>query len=269
MSNTAKEFNDKYINANLATDASHYDETVFHYLVRHLELVDGGAIAPVAPGIIAAMLCAQRRGDAVPKLFHDLAKVRDVEGTKILFASFKLALDLTWPFTGLPQCIPACLGLIGELREFDFDWFKKGVQTNEAIYRAVGNEEVHRMMGGVFPEISQLVLSRFDSSSSHLLAYIANVAVFGFLVGGSERTQSLPLCEITIAGAIAALGATRQAKSHLKGSMGLGISVAVIEAVLYAAEQVAKWNDTKLPGKIDVTVLAKEVEANLGNLRRV
>lgn len=63
------------------------------------------------------MLCAQRRGDAVPKLFHDLAKARDVDETKMLFASFKLALDLTWPFTGLPQCVPACLGLIGELRE--------------------------------------------------------------------------------------------------------------------------------------------------------
>ncbi|KAF4843220.1 Cocaine esterase [Colletotrichum siamense] len=162
MSNTTKEFNDKYTNANLAADASPYDETIFHYLVRHLELVDGGTIAPVAPGIIAAMLCAQRRGDAVPRLFHDLAKVRDVEGTKILFASFKLALDLTWPFTGLPQCVPACLGLIGELREFDADWFKKGFQTNEAIYRAVGNEEVHRMMGEVFPEIT----------------YIANIAIY-------------------------------------------------------------------------------------------
>lgn len=63
------------------------------------------------------MLCAQRRGDAVPKLFHDLAKARDVDETKVLFVSFKLALDLTWPFTGLPQCVPACLGLIGELRE--------------------------------------------------------------------------------------------------------------------------------------------------------
>ncbi|KAK2770058.1 hypothetical protein CKAH01_04401 [Colletotrichum kahawae] len=219
--------------------------------------------------MIASMLCAQRRGDAVPKLFHDLAKGRDVEGTKMLFASFKLALNLTWPFTGLPQCVLACLGLIGELQGLDADWFKKGIQTNEAIYRAVGNEEVHRMMGEVFPEISQLLPSHFDSSSSLLPAYIANVAVFGFLVGGSERTQSLPLCEITIAGAIAALGATRQAKSHLKGSMGLGISVAAIEAVLYAAEQVAKWNGCKLPGKIDVTVLAKEVETNLGKPNEV
>lgn len=148
----------------------------------------------------------------------------------------------------------------------DADWFKKGIETNEAIYRAVGNAEVHRMMGEVFPEISQWLPSRFGSSSSRLPAYIANIAVFGFLIGGSERTQSLPVCEITIAGALAALGATRQAKSHFKGSMGLGISVASIEAVSYAAEQVAKWNGAQLPGKIDATGMAMEVETNLRTL---
>lgn len=63
------------------------------------------------------MLCAQHRGDAVPKLFRDLAKGKTAEETKALFASFKLALNLTWGFSGLPQCIPACLGLVGELRE--------------------------------------------------------------------------------------------------------------------------------------------------------
>lgn len=63
------------------------------------------------------MLCAQRRGDAVPKLFRDLAKNKTAEETKALFASLKLALNLTWAFSGLPQCIPACLGLVGELRE--------------------------------------------------------------------------------------------------------------------------------------------------------
>lgn len=63
------------------------------------------------------MLCAQRRGDAVPRLFRDLAKGKTVEDTKALFASFKLALNLTWAFSGLPQCIPACLGLVGELRQ--------------------------------------------------------------------------------------------------------------------------------------------------------
>lgn len=99
-----------------------------------------------------------------------------------------------------------------------------------------------------------------------MIAYVANVAVFGFLIGGSETTQNLPLCEITVAGAIAALGATRQARSHFKGSMGLGISVRAVEAVLRAAESTAAWNGSKLPGAIDVAALAEEVKANLKKL---
>lgn len=90
--------------------------------------------------------------------------------------------------------------------------------------------------------------------------------MFGFLIGGSETSQNLPLCEITIAGAIAALGATRQARSHFKGSMGLGISVAAVEAVVQAAELTAAWNGSKLPGAIDVAALAEEVQANLKKL---
>lgn len=93
--------------------------------------------------------------------------------------------------------------------------------------------------------------------------------MFGFLIGGSETTQKLPLCEIIIAGAITALGATRQARSHLKGSMGLGISVTAVEAVLRAAESTAAWNGSKLPGAIDVAALVEEVQANLKKLEGV
>ncbi|KAG6367685.1 hypothetical protein INS49_001880 [Diaporthe citri] len=263
-SHATEDFSSKYTNANLAPDAAAYNSTILCGLVRHLEDVDGGSISAAAPGIIASMLCAQRRGDAVPKLFRDLAKGKTVEDTKALFASFKLALNLTWAFSGLPQCIPACLGLVGELRELgisgpsqldrapltDPSWLEKGQETNRAIYRAVGNAEVGQMVHEFFPEIS----------------YVANVAVFGFLIGGSEITQNLPLCEITVAGAIAALGATRQARSHLKGSMGLGISVTAVEAVLRAAESTAAWNGGKLPGAIDVAALAEEVKANLKKL---
>lgn len=78
------------------------------------------------------MLCAQRRGDAVPKLFRDLAKGKNMEETKALFASFKLALNLTWAFTGLPQSIPACLGLVGELREL-------GINGTSQVDRSVGH----------------------------------------------------------------------------------------------------------------------------------
>ncbi|GES58478.1 hypothetical protein SAPIO_CDS4965 [Aspergillus terreus] len=209
----------------------------------------------------AAILCAQHRGDSVPKLFHDLAADRGSEDTRKLFHTFKQAITITWAFIGLPHCIPACLGLVNEMRDRgitigagldrpsleEADWLKEGEQTKQAIYRAVGNSEVGEMMGQYFPEIS----------------YVATTAVFGFLIGGSAHVQSLPFSEITLAGAIAAMGATRQARSHFKGAMGLGVSVSAVQAVLDVVRKIAAWNLVELPGEIDVLALAAEVRTNL------
>ncbi|KAH6999159.1 hypothetical protein BKA56DRAFT_608663 [Ilyonectria sp. MPI-CAGE-AT-0026] len=239
-----QEFSSQYTNANLPSNATPYDSTILCNL--------------------ATMLCAQRRGDAVPKLFRDLIENMDNGQIKTLFLSFRHAINLTWPFVGLPHCIPACLGLVNELQLrnitvtsqldrpllHESDWLSKGKETNQAIYRAVGNAEVGQMMGEFFPELS----------------YIATAAVFGFLIGGSDKVQLLPLSEVIIAGAIAAMGATRQAKSHFKGSMGLGISLMAMKEVLNVAEQVAAWNGKKLPGEIDLASLAEEARANLERL---
>ena len=90
--------------------------------------------------------------------------------------------------------------------------------------------------------------------------------MFGYLIGGSVQDLALPLCEIIVAGAIAAMGATRQARSHFKGSMGLGVSRAAVESVWEVAQEVADWNGAKLPGGIDVASLAEEVKANLAEI---
>ncbi|KAF9875486.1 hypothetical protein CkaCkLH20_06867 [Colletotrichum karsti] len=263
-SNGGSDFDSKYTNANMARDATSYDPSLFRDLVKQLEEVDDGRIKEAAPGIIAAMLCAQHRGDSVPKLFRDLTGEKSAEETKALFVVFRQAITLIWPFVGLPQCIPASLGLVGELRQLgisitdqmdrpllnEINWHEKGLETRKTIYRTAANSEVMDMMSGFFPE----------------LTYATHAVVFGFIIGGSEKTQSLPLSEITIAGAIAALGATRQTRTHFKGSMGLGISVATVQAVLSSAERVAAWNGNKLPGEVDVAALAEEVGTNLGSL---
>lgn len=64
------------------------------------------------------MLCAQRRGDAVPKLFRDLSKEKNKGEIQAMFLLFKHAINITWPFVGLPNCVPASLGLVNELREY-------------------------------------------------------------------------------------------------------------------------------------------------------
>jgi len=62
------------------------------------------------------MLCAQKRGDAVPKIFRDLVEGKSTAEKRDTFLSIKRAMNLTWPFVGLPNSMPACLGLIDELR---------------------------------------------------------------------------------------------------------------------------------------------------------
>ncbi|KAH7020546.1 hypothetical protein EDB80DRAFT_882584 [Ilyonectria destructans] len=264
--NASQDFSSKYTNANLAPDATPYDSYTLCNIVKELQSADHGSISSIAPALVAAMLCAQRRGDAVPKLFHDLSKEKNKEEIKAMFLSLKHAINITWPFVGLPNCIPASLGLVNELREYGItvssevnrpllnqaDWLSKGHETSRAIYRAVGNSEVAQMMADYFPETS----------------HVANAAVFGFLIGGSDQVQSLKLSEIIIAGTICAMGATRQAKSHFKGSIGLGISAAAVERVSKVAEQVAAWNGVKLPGEIDVSALAEEVRINLERLEK-
>lgn len=64
----------------------------------------------------------------MPKLFRDLVEEKGNEQTKSLYLSFRHALSITWPFVGLPNCVPACLGLVNELREC-------GIEMNGEIDR--------------------------------------------------------------------------------------------------------------------------------------
>lgn len=96
------------------------------------------------------------------------------------------------------------------------------------------------------------------------LAYYAHTTIFGYLIAGS-RLLSLQEAELVVASSIIGLGAVRQARSHCKGSIQLGNSVDVMEAIVQTAYELAKWNKTPLLGSLDVPALAAEVRANLAN----
>ncbi|KAM6529322.1 hypothetical protein FALCPG4_007461 [Fusarium falciforme] len=256
-----EDFSSKYTNANLAPGAAPYDTAKFCGLVKVLEGVDNGSISEVAPAIIAVILCGQKRGDIVPLLFRDLVSGKSDDEQRRLFMLLRHGITVAWPFFGLPSAMPACLGLVNELRRAEMvvahgmerpslgevDWLAKGLETNKVIYRAAGNSEVGQMIGEFFPEIS----------------YVGNTVVFGFLIGGSQSIHRLPLTELIVASAIAGVGATRQARSHLKASIGLGISLKAIESVVVAVDEISAWNGARLLGNINVADLAKEAKANL------
>lgn len=66
---------------------------------------------------ILMTLCAQRRGDAVSLLFRDLTKQKSDNEVIEIFLTIREGITIIFPFVGLPNCIPACLGLIAELQK--------------------------------------------------------------------------------------------------------------------------------------------------------
>jgi hypothetical protein len=64
-----------------------------------------------------------------------------------------------------------------------------------------------------------------------------------------------------IASAIIAGGASRQSRSHVKASIGLGNRLEVVKRVVELISALVTWNQTPLPRAIDVDELAKEMDA--------
>lgn len=62
-----------------------------------------------------------------------------------------------------------------------------------------------------------------------------------------------------IAASIAALGATRQTKSHIKATLGIGNSVASVKTVLDVVRKITVWADRPI-GSFDVDALSEEIQ---------
>jgi hypothetical protein len=73
--------------------------------------------------------------------------------------------------------------------------------------------------------------------------------------------QSLLQSELILVSAIIAIGAKRQARSHIKASLSLGASVETIETLHGVISEVAQWNQTTLHNELDIPSLAEEVRS--------
>lgn len=62
-----------------------------------------------------------------------------------------------------------------------------------------------------------------------------------------------------MATAITAQGATRQSNSHVKASLAMGCSFALVKKVVDIIDNFSRWNGAPLPNPIDVNELAKQV----------
>jgi hypothetical protein len=69
--------------------------------------------------------------------------------------------------------------------------------------------------------------------------------------------------EMLVAASIMGLGATRQARSHVKCALSVGNSLELVTATVEVAQAVGAWNGRTLLGGVDVGELAGELEKNL------
>ncbi|KAL2826238.1 hypothetical protein BDW59DRAFT_161075 [Aspergillus cavernicola] len=260
----ATDFSTKYTDANIAQDAAQYDPGLFQRLYEKLSKALHSDTLAIA--LIASILCAQARGDTAVRVFRDVTKDKSETEVRAIFTAVREAVTLAVPFVGLPNCMPACFGLVNELKgrgieevpaprraNFgDFDYTKHGEESVSTIYRGVGNSEVRQMIQQYFPEMS----------------YYGRTTVWGYLVGSSPVFE-LKDAEILVAASITALGATRQARSHVKCAISVGNTMEVVTAVIETAREVGAWNRRSLSGEIDVRQLAEELERNLAKETKV
>ncbi|KAJ5783022.1 hypothetical protein N7457_004796 [Penicillium paradoxum] len=254
------DFSAQYTNANIARDAATYDSARFLALNEKIRKLEPATHNGFTIALLSAMFCAQRRGDAVSALFRDATKDESDASVKEIFITVREALALVVPFVGFPSCMPAVFGLVNELRGrgidqvpvqervgFDQnDYTTAGKAAFKQVYRGVGNSEVGKMLDQYFPELS----------------YYADTAVFGYLLSGSDLF-TLKEKELVLASGIFAQGAIRQSQSHCKASIQLGNTIEVVQGLFEASVEVALWNNSRLPGMIDVPQLAEDVKRNL------
>ncbi|KIY00307.1 uncharacterized protein Z520_03992 [Fonsecaea multimorphosa CBS 102226] len=259
----ATDFNSQYVNANLSKDATPYDSEIFAGWAARLQQALQSYTPGLSYGILTAMLCAQRRGDAAGPLFDDALKAEGEERVLGLFSVVRESVTVALGFVGLPNTMPANFGLIAQLKKRNIAEvpLKPRAGFQEADYGELGNATLKRVYRGVGnPEVAQMVAQYLPD-----LAYLGTTAIFGYAMGACN-TLPLKECEIVVTSAIIALGALRQARSHGKASMQLGIAPALLETIDTIAHEVAQWNQNPLSEKLDVPQLVKELDAELAEL---
>jgi hypothetical protein len=125
---------------------------------------------------------------------------------------------------------------------------EKGADLLKRTYNGVQNSEVQEMLRTYFSDFSSLTWT----------------VVFGYSLAGTTATGIFEeyQTQLVLATAIAASGATRQARSHGKAAIGMGNSKEAVKTVYKAAQDMARWNLSPIPD-IDVDALAEELKIAL------
>ncbi|KAH9204528.1 hypothetical protein DL95DRAFT_495951 [Leptodontidium sp. 2 PMI_412] len=253
----------KYVSTNVKSGSRPYDKDLFLGICSKLSN-SRPELKSYSHAIIAAACCAVNRADVVGPFFDHITTHSTPAESSQIFLCLREALTIIFPYLGLPTCIPACYGMIGVTQrkgaEFastkvlrketiDEEDVRKGKELRAKIYKGVGNSEIFDLMNVYFTDL-------FTTST---------VVTWGYLISKANEEVFQPQeSHLIIVTAITALGATRQTKSHIKATLGIGNSVECVKAVLEAITKIAEWADRPI-ATFDVDALSREIQEALKN----
>ena len=102
-----------------------------------------------------------------------------------------------------------------------------------------------------------------NNLSSYLVT-CSTVVTWGYLIAKANEEVFQPQeSHLVVATAIMALGATRQTKSHIKATLGIGNTIQAVKAVVGVVSRIVDWADRPPVGPFDVDQLAGEIQSAL------
>ncbi|KAJ9487812.1 hypothetical protein VN97_g5478 [Penicillium thymicola] len=249
------EWDKKYVSTNLKPGAALYNEDFFLGITSELTSTQP-ELSSYAYAIIAAACCAVGRADVVGRFFDDITATSDPEESEAIFLRLREAITIIFPYLGMPTCIPACYGMIGVIQRKGREYastrvlrskiiteedVEKGAGLRARIYKGVGNSEIFGLMDRYFTDL-------FNTST---------VVTWGYLIArANEEVFEPEQSHLVVASAIIALGATRQSRSHIKATLGMGNSVDCVKAVASVLTRIAEWAGRPI-ASLDVDELAQ------------
>lgn len=95
------------------------------------------------------------------------------------------------------------------------------------------------------------------------LVTCSTVVTWGYLIAKANEEVFQPeQSHLIVASAIMALGATRQTKSHIKATLGIGNSVDCMKTVVKTVTKIAEWADRPI-ASFDVDELSMQIQTAL------
>lgn len=99
---------------------------------------------------------------------------------------------------------------------------------------------------------------------SFVLVTTSTVVTWGYLIAKANEDVFQPQeSHLIVATAITALGATRQTKSHIKATLGIGNSVRSVKAMVGVVKRISEWADRPEIGPFDVDQLSEDIQQAL------